>query len=132
MTRPDVLKGSTPFVKTKCGKIYITVNVNEEGRPCEIQMRLGKTGTCARAWNQSVGELLSDFLKTSKVGRIWKHFYGIDCGPGNTDGVSCQAAIALVLEPYVTDREFVREVKERVAQQRVNESKVPEEGEDAN
>lgn len=123
--RPDVLAGSTSRYRSKCGWLYATPNVNERGELVELILKLGKQGSCARAWLQTSGELITDFLGTSKIDRIWKHFYGIDC-VANAEGLSCQQIIANVLESFC-DKDFVKEVKERVAKQRENETKVIEE-----
>jgi hypothetical protein len=119
MTRPEELKGETPRYKSKCGWLYVTINANEEGKVQEIFLRLGKQGCCARAWTQPTGELLSDFIKTSKVERIWKHFYGIECVESG-NGRSCQQIIADALEPYCTDKEFIKNVKESIKSQQKN------------
>jgi ribonucleoside-diphosphate reductase alpha chain len=104
MTRPEELKGETSFYQTKCGKLYITLNSNEEGKLQEIFLKLGRAGTCARAWNQTMGELLTDFLKTSKPERIVKHFKDVDCvNTGSIEGMSCQNAIACALQRWIDD-----------------------------
>uniref|UniRef100_A0A6H1Z8W9 ribonucleoside-diphosphate reductase n=1 Tax=viral metagenome TaxID=1070528 RepID=A0A6H1Z8W9_9ZZZZ len=119
--RPETLSGPRPRYKTKCGWFYVTINCDDSDKPIEIILALGKTGTCARAWCQSTGELLTDFLKTSKVERVWKHFYGVEC-VNNAEGLSCQNAIAKALESYV-DPEFIEKVKNKVAEQREAQAK---------
>jgi hypothetical protein len=119
--RPETLLGKTPRFKSKCGWLYVTVDVNEKNELVEVFFRLGKQGSCARAWLQNQGEIITDWLSTSKVDRIWKHYYGINC-VGNIEGLSCQNIIANVLEPFC-NKEYVREIKERVGKQKENEQK---------
>lgn len=120
--RPETLSGPRPRYKTKCGWFYVTINCDDDsGKPIEIILALGKTGTCARAWCQSTGKILTELLKTSKVELIWKHFYGVEC-VNNAEGLSCQNAIAKALESYV-DPEFIQKVKTKVTKQREAQAK---------
>lgn len=108
MKREEVLNGTTTEVQTKCGKMYITLNNDEMGFLAEVFFRLGNSGTCAKAWTQFTSEYLTNRLRTRKniesriaeLNRIIKDTNGIDC-IGATYGVSCQQAIADILDNYI-------------------------------
>lgn len=82
--RPAVLKGKTIKCPTTCGAMYITINY-EETDPREIQLRIGKTGSCVRAMLEIIGILFSILLQAGierdKVVRtLKKHIQGVECG----------------------------------------------------
>lgn len=103
--RPTTTIGSTKEVKAGCGKIYVTVNQDEQGMPFEVFTRVGKGGGCAAAQSESLGRLVSLALR-SGVGSelIIKEMKGIGCHqPAWGEGgrvASCSDAIAKVLEQF--------------------------------
>ena len=105
MVRGESLEGITQSVQTKCGKMYVTINIDEMGYVGELFFRLGNSGSCAKAWTQVVGEYFTNRLRTRKtveariaeLNRIVKDFDGIDC-IGATHGISCQQAIADIVK----------------------------------
>jgi ribonucleoside-diphosphate reductase alpha chain len=57
--RPEVIQGTTTKVATGCGNLYITINIDEAGRPFELFTQMGKAGGCAASQLEAIGRLVS-------------------------------------------------------------------------
>lgn len=62
--RPRILKSQT--IQTKCGygKLYITVSIDEEGKPFETFLTIGKSGGSIMAKAEAIGRLSSLCLRS--------------------------------------------------------------------
>jgi len=101
--RPEVTTGTTTKVSTGCGNLYITINVDEQGKPFELFTQMGKAGGCAASQLEAVGRLVSLSLRSGlDVKSIIEQLHGIRCpSPSWEKGVrifSCADAIARVVE----------------------------------
>jgi len=101
--RPEVTTGTTTKVATGCGNLYITINVDEQGKPFELFTQMGKAGGCAASQLEAVGRLVSLSLRSGlDVKSIIEQLHGIRCpSPSWEKGVrifSCADAIARVVE----------------------------------
>lgn len=101
--RPEVIIGTTTKVATGCGNLYVTINVDEEGRPFELFTQMGKAGGCAGSQLEAVGRLVSlAFRSGIEVKAIIEQLRNIRCpSPSWEKGqriFSCADAIARVIE----------------------------------
>jgi len=103
--RPAVIKGSTRFMKTGCGNLYVTINEDENGRPFEVFTNIGKAGGCVSSQAEAIGRLISLGLRSNiEPEEIVTQLKGISCHqPSWYEGgrvLSCSDAIAKALEKY--------------------------------
>ena len=95
--------------RVHCSNLYITINEDEEGRPFEVFMQMGKAGGCAASQLEAIGRLVSLALR-SGIDRksIIDQLRGIRCpSPSwSKDGriFSCADAIARVIEIHLSKR----------------------------
>ncbi|OGC77498.1 ribonucleoside-diphosphate reductase, adenosylcobalamin-dependent [candidate division WWE3 bacterium RIFOXYD1_FULL_39_9] len=60
------LSGSTYKVQTPQGKAFITINKDEDSRPVEVFVNVGKAGTDVAALSEALGRLMSGWLTVSR------------------------------------------------------------------
>jgi ribonucleoside-diphosphate reductase alpha chain len=101
--RPEVIIGTTTKVATGCGNLYVTINLDEEGKPFELFTQMGKAGGCAASQLEAIGRLVSlAFRSGIEVKSIIEQLRNIRCpSPSWEKGqriFSCADAIARVIE----------------------------------
>ena len=106
--RPKVLVGRTVEMMTGCGKLYVTINQDENGTPFEVFTSMGKAGGCAQSQCEAIGRLISiDLRSGGNLDRIIKQLKGISChmryGFGPNTVLSCSDAVGKALEKAIND-----------------------------
>lgn len=78
--RPEILSGPTTKLETGCGKLYVTINMDEQNQPFEVFTHMGKAGGCASSQAEAIGRLVSLALRGNiKAEEIVKQLKGITC-----------------------------------------------------
>lgn len=100
--RPQRTYGLTERITTGCGRLYVTINSDDQGM-CEVFAQMGKTGGCASSQIEAAGRLISLALRSGvKADAIIKQMTGIRCpSPSWQNGkmvLSCPDAMAQVLQ----------------------------------
>lgn len=108
--RPEVTRGTTRSIMTGCGKMYVTINEDEEGVPFELFNSIGKAGGCASAQSEAIGRLVSLALRSGVNAEvITKQLKGISCHlPVWQNGLrilSCADAIGKALEWHLMGKD---------------------------
>ena len=103
--RPERINGSTCMVNTGCGKLYVTVNEDENGNVFELFTSMGKAGGCASSQSEALGRMISLALRSDIEREVIVHqLKGISChqpawGAGGRI-LSCADAVAKALESH--------------------------------
>lgn len=110
--RPEVITGTTTKVATGCGNLYVTINIDEQGRPFELFTQMGKAGGCAASQLEAIGRLVSlGFRSGIEVKSIIEQLRNIRCpSPSWEKGqriFSCADAIARVIEKSLVSQTTV-------------------------
>lgn len=107
--RPKKITGSTLLMHTGCGKMYVTINEDNEG-VFEVFTQLGKSGGCQATQSEAIARLISLALRSGvDTARIVAQLRGIRCpSPTLTENgaiLSCPDAIAKALESYISEKD---------------------------
>ena len=100
--RPRQTHGITERVRTGHGNMYVTVNLDDAGRPFEVFGTMGKAGGCDAALLEAVSRLVSLALRAGiDTGEVTRQLRGITCCPAWDDGTLVRSgpdAVAIVLD----------------------------------
>jgi ribonucleoside-diphosphate reductase alpha chain len=112
--RPAILKGVTRKIDSPLGDMYVTINEDEEGRPFEVFVALGKAGGPAMADAEAIGRLISLSLRSGiSLRSVHKQLRGISSdravGFGANKVLSSPDAIAQVVERYLEEKEGIQQ-----------------------
>ena len=112
--RPAVLRGHTRQIESPLGTMYVTINEDDQGRPFEVFVALGKTGGAAMADAEAIGRLCSLALRSGiALGDVHKQLRGISSdravGMGPRKVLSGPDAIAQVIERYLEEKEGIQQ-----------------------
>ncbi len=104
--RPEFMRGTTRLLTTGCGKLYVTINQDVEGKVFEVFTQMGKAGGCAASQSEALGRMISLSLRSSiSKQEIITQLKGISCHQPawSSSGrvLSCADAIAKALEKYI-------------------------------
>ena len=115
--RPAVLIGKTVEMLTGCGKLYITINQDEDGNVFEVFTSIGKAGGCAQSQCEAIGRLISLNLRSGTSPEfIIKQLKGISClhkiGFGPKQILSCADAVGKALEEAVNNPVAVKVIRQ--------------------
>ncbi len=83
--RKEVLVGKTIKIKTACGNMFLTIN-HDEGKVAEVQITLGKSGTCVRGLLEFISRHISWTLQNTDIDLkdyirfLKRHCDDVNCG----------------------------------------------------
>ena len=99
--RPRQIQGITERVRTGHGNMYVTVNLDDRGKPFEVFGTMGKSGGCDAALLEAVSRLTSLALRAGiEADDVIRQLQGITCCPAWDDGTLVRSgpdAVAIVL-----------------------------------
>ena len=99
--RPRQIQGITERVRTGHGNMYVTVNLDDAGKPFEVFGTMGKSGGCDAALLEAVSRLTSLALRAGiEADDVIRQLQGITCCPAWDDGTLVRSgpdAVAIVL-----------------------------------
>ena len=99
--RPSVIKGVTERVRTGHGNMYVTINYDEDEKPFEVFIAVGKAGGCDSAQLEGISRLATLALRAGiDPTQVIKHLQGITCCPAWDGGTLVRSApdgLSLVL-----------------------------------
>lgn len=112
--RPSMLRGHTRKMDSPLGPMFVTINEDEQGRPFEAFVALGKTGGSAMADAEAIGRLISLALRSGiSLRDVHKQLRGISSdravGLGPHKVLSGPDAVAQALEKYLDDKEGIQQ-----------------------
>ncbi|MGA1847308.1 vitamin B12-dependent ribonucleotide reductase [Deferribacter abyssi] len=115
--RPKVLVGKTIEMMTGCGKLYVTINQDENGEPFEVFTSMGKAGGCAQSQCEAIGRLISLVLRSGgDPENIIKQLKGISChmryGFGPNQVLSCADAVGKAIEQALNMPTEIKVIKQ--------------------
>lgn len=103
--RPKVLSGKTVRIETAYGKLYITMNVDEQGNLFEVFATMGKAGGLGASMTEAICRLVSASLRAGLAPKaITRHLRGITDQPfgfGENRVSSVADAIGKAMEDYL-------------------------------
>jgi len=109
--RPEITIGKTIKVPVgNCGHLYVTVNSDEKG-PCEVFVKLGKSGGCVSSHAESLGRIISAALRSGvDVTELIEQLKNIRCSKvtfhNGTTIKSCSDGIAYALRKILNIDDF--------------------------
>ena len=111
--RPPIMQGTTMRVETGCGKLYVTINEDDQGL-FEIFAQMGKSGGCAMSQSEAISRLISLALRAGvDTESILKQLRGIRCpAPLLAKGgvvLSCPDAMSKAIEKHIKQKRDVGE-----------------------
>jgi len=108
--RPTRTRGETIQVRTGCGKMYVTINEDDQGI-CEVFASLGKSGGCEFHTTEALGRLISNGLRSGiDVMEIIEELEDIRCDNPQFNGKpfgmvnSCSDAVAKCIRTYIESK----------------------------
>jgi ribonucleoside-diphosphate reductase alpha chain len=121
--RPDIIRGFTYRIKTAYGKLFVTINDDENGQPFEVFSHLGKAGGFFAAKAEAICRLISLALRSGvDPEEVVSQLKGIR-GPTPTwmeDGrmiLSLPDGIAQILEKHITKEQTKLDLDYKTAEQ---------------
>ena len=111
--RPATAPGYTIQRRSHCGKIFVTVTI-QEGKPFEVFIRFGKAGGCGSAMADGIARLVSYGLRSGlEAEDAVKALSGIACHQGPRTCLNeVASAIKLVIKHLETGADLNSMIEE--------------------
>jgi len=117
--RPGILDGRTYRKTCGCGKMYVTVNYDNNGLIRETFFHLGKAGQCGASQLEALGRAISTALRSGADPILLaKQLIGIRCPSSIWDNgdqiLSCADAIGKAIKEECERQENLKAIEEVV------------------
>ena len=107
--RPGAIPGFTICRESHCGKIFVTVTI-QDGEPKEVFIRFGKAGGCGSAMAGGLAQLVSYALRSGMdAADAIKALSGIQCHLG---AKTCLNEVAVAIKIVVKAVQTGRDINE--------------------
>lgn len=113
--RPHNLEGQTLKIETGCGNLYVTINSSVDKPIFEVFAQSGKNGSCSAAVTDALTTIISVATRSGvNPLDIIEHIEHIKCPKTGTYTKSCPEAIAIAMQEYLVNNNYMDEIEENI------------------
>jgi hypothetical protein len=101
MKKEGVYQGLTYQKDCACGKLYLTINEDDNGEVVQIFSTIGKSGTCVRCSTEIVSRMLVRLIKKkADMTKTLNDLSGAICQHSSEDTMTCYQQMGAILKEH--------------------------------